>query len=189
MRRDLLVGRGLADRGLTVGAGLSFIALVGALLLFVAGINHARGLRAFAGVIAAHRLTPLRWAVGLAYVTAAGEIAVGLAVVVAMLAWPQFAMVPLGVQAFALAALAGYQAVLRAPRLGVPCGCFGTTEANWWAAGLNGGLAVAAGLAAADVAADVAGWPLEWRGLALAGAGVVLLGGWTYRLVVSGLRA
>jgi hypothetical protein len=48
--------------------------MVGALMLFAAGLGHARGLDAFAGVITAHGLVPASWAGPLAYTTTAGEL-------------------------------------------------------------------------------------------------------------------
>ncbi|WP_410616591.1 MauE/DoxX family redox-associated membrane protein [Amycolatopsis sp. lyj-109] len=108
-------------------AGMTVLTALGAILLAVAGAPHAVRHREHRAVLRAHRLLPP----SVAAPAAGAEILVGAAVLAVLLVDPAAMVVPAAAQAALYCAFAGYTAVLRTRRPGVPCGCFGAERVSW----------------------------------------------------------
>ncbi|MGW4064548.1 MauE/DoxX family redox-associated membrane protein [Amycolatopsis sp. NPDC004747] len=137
----------------------------GAVLLTAAGTAHAVRHREHRAVLRVHRLLPPF----VAAPVAGAEIAVGAAMLATLPAAPAATVVPAAAQAVLYCAFAGYAAVLRTRRPGVPCGCFGGEAVSWVV--VCRAVALAAGSAGCAVAGVPA--PASDRWVCLA-AGVVL---------------
>jgi hypothetical protein len=149
--------------------GMTVLTALGAILLFVAGVAHAARPREHRAVLRAHRLLPPAWAGFAAAATTGAELLVGVAVLVFLLADPVAAALLAAVQAALYCAFAGYAAVLRTRRSGVPCGCFGAEKVSW--AVVARAVVLAAGSAGCAAAGAVAEVPDRWSCVA---AGVVI---------------
>jgi len=108
-------------------AGMAALTALGAILLTVAGAAHAVRHREHRAVLRGHRLLPP----SVAAPAAGAEVLVGAAMLVALLADPASTVLPAAAQATLYCAFAGYTAVLRTRRPGVPCGCFGAGRVSW----------------------------------------------------------
>ncbi|MFB9683645.1 MauE/DoxX family redox-associated membrane protein [Amycolatopsis plumensis] len=137
----------------------------GAVLLTAAGAAHAARHREHRAVLRAHRLLPPV----VAAVAAAAEVAVGAATLATLLTAPAATALPATAQAALYCAFAGYTAVLRTRRPGVPCGCFGAEKVSW--AVVCRAVVLAAGSAGSAVLGAPGPGPDRWACVA---AGVVL---------------
>jgi hypothetical protein len=156
-------------------AGMTALAAAGAILLAAAGAAHAARPREHVAVLRAHRLLP---PVPTAFATVAAELAVGVTVLAVLLAAPPAAVLPSAAQALVYCAFAGYAAVLRTRRAGVPCGCFGAERVSWGVVGraavLAAGSAGCATTGAVEAVADR--WACVAAGVVLAMANHVIPG-------------
>lgn len=107
---------------------MTVLTALGAILLAVAGVAHAARPREHRAVLRVHGLLPPGWP---APATAGAEIVVGVAVLAFLLADPAGATLPVAAQTAVYCVFAGYTAVLRTRRPGVPCGCFGVGKVSW----------------------------------------------------------
>ncbi len=146
-------------------AGMTALTALGAVLLTAAGAAHAARPREHRAVLRAHRLLPPF----VAAPTAGAEVLVGAAMLASVLADPAAAALPALAQAALYCAFAGYAAVLRTRRAGVPCGCFGAAEVSW--AVVARAVVLAAGSAGCAALGAPAPAPDRWACVA---AGVVL---------------
>ncbi|MGW5742037.1 MauE/DoxX family redox-associated membrane protein [Amycolatopsis sp. NPDC003861] len=108
-------------------AGMTVLTALGAILLTAAGVTHAVRHREHRAVLRVHRLLPPT----VAAPAAGAEVLVGVAMLAVLFAAPAVAVLPATVQAALYCAFAGYTAVLRTRRPGVPCGCFGAERVSW----------------------------------------------------------
>lgn len=146
-------------------AGMTALTALGAILLTAAGGSHAVRHREHRAVLRGHRLLPP----AVAAPAAGAEILVGAAMLAVLLAAPAVTVWPATAQAALYCAFAGYTAVLRTRRPGVPCGCFGAERVSWAVVARAAVLAVgSAGCAVFGVPGPA---PDRW---ACAAAGVVL---------------
>ncbi|MEV4052778.1 MauE/DoxX family redox-associated membrane protein [Amycolatopsis sp. NPDC049688] len=150
--------------------GMAVLTAAGAILLITAGTAHAARPAEHRAVLRVHRLFPPEWTPFAAAVTTGAELLVGLSVLVTAVV----AMVlPAVVQAAVYGALAGYAAVLRVRRAGVPCGCFGAEKVSWAVVARAVVLAAgSAGYAATGPISDP--WPCVAAGAVLAMANHLL---------------
>ncbi|WP_410640213.1 MauE/DoxX family redox-associated membrane protein [Amycolatopsis sp. lyj-346] len=148
-------------------AAVTAVTALGAILLAVAGVAHAARPREHRAVLRVHRLLPP--AASVAAAIAATEVLVGVATLAALLTGSAAMALPATGQAVLYCAFAGYAAVLRTRRAGVPCGCFGAEKASW--AVVSRAVALAAGSAGCVVLGAPGPAPDRWSCLA---AGVVL---------------
>ncbi|WP_410570106.1 MauE/DoxX family redox-associated membrane protein [Amycolatopsis sp. cmx-4-61] len=146
-------------------AGTTALTAFGAILLTAAGAVHAVRPREHRAVLRVHRLLPP----AVAAASTAAELLVGAAVLAVLLTAPAAAGVPVTAQAVLYCAFAGYTAVLRTRRAGVPCGCFGAGTVSW--AVVVRAVALAAGSAGCAVLGAPQPVPDRWS---CAAAGVVL---------------
>jgi hypothetical protein len=150
-------------------SGMTVLTALGAILLSAAGTAHAARPRAHRAVLRAHRLLPPASTAFVAAATAAAEVLVGLAVLSVLLTAPAAVVLPAAAQATLYCAFAGYAAVLRIRRPGVPCGCFGAEQVSW--AVVARAVALAAGSAGCAVLGAAEPVLHRWSCVA---AGVVL---------------
>ncbi|MDQ7803100.1 MauE/DoxX family redox-associated membrane protein [Amycolatopsis sp. A133] len=150
-------------------AGMTVLTALGAILLAAAGVAHAARPREHRAVLRAHRLLPAASAAPVAVAVTAAEVLVGATVLAVLLAAPGAAVLPSTAQAALYCAFAGYAAVLRTRRPGLPCGCFGTAEVSW--AVVSRAVVLAAGSAGCAVLGAPEPVPDRWACVA---AGVVL---------------
>lgn len=146
-------------------AGMTVLTAFGAILLTVAGVAHAVRHREHRAVLRVHRLLPPSVAVP----ATGAEILVGAAMLAALLTDPASTVLPATAQAALYCAFAGYTAVLRTRRPGVPCGCFGAERVSW--AVVCRAVTLAAGSAGCAVLGVPGPAPDRWACVA---AGVVL---------------
>ncbi|WP_103352769.1 MauE/DoxX family redox-associated membrane protein [Amycolatopsis sp. CA-128772] len=144
-------------------SGMAVLTAAGAILLSAAGAVHAARPAEHRAVLRVHRLFPPRWAPPVAAVATGAELVTGLSVLVTALSM----VLTAAVQAAVYGAFAGYAAVLRTRRAGVPCGCFGAERVSWAAVGRAAVLAAgSAGYAAIGPISDP--WPCVAAGVVLA---------------------
>ncbi|MGW3962388.1 MauE/DoxX family redox-associated membrane protein [Amycolatopsis sp. NPDC005003] len=137
----------------------------GAILLTAAGVAHVVRHREHRAVLRVHRLLPPF----VAAPAAIAETLVGAAMLATLLTAPAATVLPAAAQAGLYCVFAGYTAVLRTRRPGVPCGCPGAETVSWPVVCRAGALAAAgAGCAVLGVPAPA---PDRWACVA---AGVVL---------------
>jgi methylamine utilization protein MauE len=148
---------------------MTVLAAAGAILLTAAGAVHAARPREHRAVLRAHRLLPPASTAFVVPVTAGAEFLVGVAVLAALVTAPSAVVWPVTAQAAVYCAFAGYAAVLRTRRAGVPCGCFGAEKVSWVVVSRAVTLTVGSAGCAATGAIEPA--PDRWSCVA---AGVVL---------------
>lgn len=120
---------------------MTALTAVGAILLITAGAAHAARPAEHRAVLRVQRLFPPRGVPFVAPAMSGAEVLVGLSVVfVLVTASP--VVLPVVAQAGLYCAFAGYAAVLRTRRAGVPCGCFGAEKVSWAVVSRAGVLAV-----------------------------------------------
>jgi hypothetical protein len=146
-------------------AAVAALTAFGAILLAVAGVAHAARPREHRAVLRAHRLLPPF----VAAPAAGAEVLVGAATLASLLTAPAAVVLPAVAQTALYCAFAGYAAVLRTRRAGVPCGCFGTAAVSW--AVVARAAVLAAGSAGCAALGAPAPGPDRWACVA---AGVVL---------------
>ncbi|MEV7094842.1 MauE/DoxX family redox-associated membrane protein [Amycolatopsis sp. NPDC051045] len=112
-------------------AAMTVLTALGAILLAAAGAAHAARPREHRAVLRAHRLLPTASAASVAVAVTAAEVLVGVTVLAVLLVAPGATVLPSATQATLYCAFAGYAAVLRTQRPGVPCGCFGAEQVSW----------------------------------------------------------
>jgi hypothetical protein len=154
-------------------SGMTVLTAFGAVLLSVAGVAHAARPREHRAVLRAHRLLPPSWTAFAAAATTGAELLVGVAVLAILLTDPAAVALPAAAQAAVYCAFAGYAAVLRTRRPGVPCGCFGAEKVSW--AVVARAVVTAAGSAGCAAAGAVAEVPDRWACVA-AGAVIAMAG-------------
>ncbi|MEU4522577.1 MauE/DoxX family redox-associated membrane protein [Amycolatopsis sp. NPDC024027] len=148
-------------------AGMTALTAFGAILLAAAGVTHAARPQEHRAVLRVHGLLPPTAFVAAA--TTGAEVLVGVAVLAVLLTDPAAAALPVAAQAALYCAFAGYAAVLRTRRPGVPCGCFGAETVSW--AVVSRAVTLAAGSAGCAAIGALEPVPDRWPGVA---AGVVL---------------
>ncbi|MEV6879655.1 MauE/DoxX family redox-associated membrane protein [Amycolatopsis sp. NPDC051128] len=148
---------------------MTVLAAAGAILLTAAGAAHAARPREHRAVLRTHRLLPPASTAFVAAATAGAELAVGVAVLAALVTAPSAVVLPVAAQAVVYCAFAGYAALLRTRRAGVPCGCFGAGKVSWVV--VSRAVTLSAGSAGCAAAGAVEPVPDRWSCVA---AGVVL---------------
>ncbi len=146
-------------------AAMTVATALGAILLTVAGVTHAVRHREHRAVLRVHRLLPA----SVAAPAAGAEVVVGATMLAALLAAPAAAVLPAAAQAALYCVFAGYTAILRKRRPGVPCGCFGAERVSWVV--VSRAVVLAAGSAGCAVLGAPGPAPDRWACVA---AGVVL---------------
>ncbi|MET8849726.1 MauE/DoxX family redox-associated membrane protein [Amycolatopsis sp. NPDC004625] len=111
-------------------AVMTALTAAGAILLITAGVAHAARPAEHRAVVRVHRLFPPNRVPLVAAATTGAEILVGLSMLL-FLVTASAVVLPAVTQAGLYGVFAGYAAVLRTRRAGVPCGCFGAEKVSW----------------------------------------------------------